>query len=230
MLKGNLISAEDYRVFRSETYNEISNFVSEDQRVERIKAELDRIVDLPWDFAGKQIATDVRMGITYLSGEDVRQDYVEAMKYLMPAVEQHNVYTETLLANMYENGNGVAQDYEEAERWYRLAALQGYVEAQLGLGGMYLNGPGLPRDDAEALRWFQSAAEQGHDPTQAMLGVIYEHSEREYVQAHMWYSLAAARGNERAAKDRDLLAEKMSPDQIAESQRSVAEWKPKAQP
>ena len=57
MLKGNLISAEDYRVFRSETYNEISNFVSEDQRVERIKAELDRIVDLPWDFAGKQIAT-----------------------------------------------------------------------------------------------------------------------------------------------------------------------------
>jgi len=62
-----------------------------------------------------------------------------------------------------------------------------------------------------------------------MLGAVYEHSERDYVQAHMWYSLAAARGNEPAAKDRDSLAQKMTPDQIAESQRLAAEWKPKSQ-
>jgi len=63
-----------------------------------------------------------------------------------------------------------------------------------------------------------------------MLGAIYEYSQHDYVQAHMWYSLAAARGNEPAAEDCDLLAEKMTPDQIAESQRLAGEWEPKSQP
>ena len=228
MLNEDLIDAEDYRLFRSEIYSKFANLVSEDRRAERIMTELDSIVHVPWDFAGKQLATEVRLGITYLTGDGVGQDYAEALKHFTPAAEQRNVYAETLLASMYENGNGVAQDYGEAERCYRLAAQLGYAEAQLGLGGMYLKGQAVPQDDAEALRWFQSAAEQGHDPSQAMLGAIYEHSERDYVQAHVWYSLAAARGNEPATKDRDLLAEKMTPDQIAESQQLAGEREPKS--
>jgi len=229
MLNEGLIGADEYRLFSSEIQGQLANLVSQDGRARRIKTELDGIVGLP-SGAGKQLAAEVRRGINYLTGDGVGQDDAEALKHFKPAAEQRNVYAETLLAGMYENGNGVAQDYKEAVKWYRLAALQGYAEAQLGLGGMYLKGQAVPQDDAEALRWFQSAAEQGHDPSQAMLGAIYEHSERDYVQAHMWYSFAAARGNEPATKDRDLLAEKMTPDQIAESQRLAGEWEPKSQP
>ncbi len=50
---------------------------------------------------------------------------------------------------------------------------------------------------------------------------------KDYVQAHMWYTLAAAQGDKDAGEFRDLLAEKMTPAQIAEAQRLAREWKPK---
>ncbi len=53
-----------------------------------------------------------------------------------------------------------------------------------------------------------------------------------YVQAHMWYNLAASRfapGSDRdmAVKNRDIAAALMTPAQIAEAQRLAREWKPK---
>ncbi len=48
----------------------------------------------------------------------------------------------------------------------------------------------------------------------------------------MWYNLAASRlppgtGREMTVKNRDILAEKMTPAQIAEAKRLAREWKPK---
>jgi len=48
-----------------------------------------------------------------------------------------------------------------------------------------------------------------------------------YVQAHMWFKLAAARGQIDAGKWRDSLAKLMTPAQIAEAQKLAREWKPK---
>ena len=100
---------------------------------------------------------------------------------------------------MYDNGQGVPQDYDEAAKWYRKAAEQGYATAQFNLGSAYGKGWGVPHD---------------------------------LVQAHMWLNLAASRyrpGTERAkaVKNRDIVAEKMTPAQIAEAQRLAREWKPK---
>ena len=47
-----------------------------------------------------------------------------------------------------------------------------------------------------------------------------------YVQAHNWYNLAAASGNKDAVKNRDIVAAKMTPAQIAEAEKLVREWKP----
>lgn len=49
--------------------------------------------------------------------------------------------------------------------------------------------------------------------------------------AHMWYNLAASRAMDTAIHDiavinRDGVAAKMTPDQIAEAQRLASEWKP----
>jgi uncharacterized protein len=47
------------------------------------------------------------------------------------------------------------------------------------------------------------------------------------VQAHMWLNLAASRsGDATMVKSRDLVAAKMTPDQVAEAQRLAREWKP----
>ena len=45
-----------------------------------------------------------------------------------------------------------------------------------------------------------------------------------YSQAYMWFNLAAAQGDEIAAKLRDKLAKSMTPDQVAEAQRLASEW------
>ena len=50
---------------------------------------------------------------------------------------------------------------------------------------------------------------------------------QDYVQAHMWFNLAAAQGDPSAAKQRDLLALKMTPSQIEKAQALAAAWKPK---
>lgn len=51
---------------------------------------------------------------------------------------------------------------------------------------------------------------------------------QDYIQAHMWFNLAGAGGNATALRNRDLVAAKMTPAQIAEAQRLAREWKPKA--
>ena len=69
---------------------------------------------------------------------------------------------------------------------------------------------------------YRLAAAQGYLPAMCSMGDIYANDEgvqHDYVQAYMWYDLAAAGGKEDAGKLRDLIAEKMTPDQIAEAQR-----------
>ncbi len=97
---------------------------------------------------------------------------------------------------------------------------------------MYDNSRGVPQDYAEAVKWYCKAAEQGFAEAQFNLGVIYGKGQRvpqDYVQAHMWYNLAASRlppGSDRdmAVMNREALAARMTPAQIAEAQRLAREW------
>ncbi len=125
----------------------------------------------------------------------------------------------------YERG-----DYATALRVFRQLADQGDAAAQFNLGLMYSKGQSVAQDYAATVRWYRKAADQGYAYAQYNLGFMYEKGHgvtQDNVQAHMWYSLAAARGNKIARNKRDLLAEKMTPAQIAEAQRLAREWKPK---
>jgi TPR repeat protein len=101
---------------------------------------------------------------------------------------------------------------------------------------MYLYGDGVPKDYAEALKWFRKAADQGNGDAQSELGFMYLHGDvvpKDYVQAHMWLNLAtsqfSASEKDRGAtlQARDLVASKMTPEQIAEAQKLADEWKAK---
>ncbi len=124
----------------------------------------------------------------------------------------------------------IAADDAEAVKWYRKAAEQGDAYAQYNLGFMYDNGEGVPRDYAEAARWYRKAANQGEADARFNLGVMYSEGQgvpQDYAQAHMWFSLAGAQGDKQAAKQRDIVAKRMTPAQIAEAQKLAREWKPK---
>ena len=117
-------------------------------------------------------------------------------------------------------------------KWSRLAAEQGYARAQNNLGVMYYNGQGVPQDYAEAMKWYRLAAEQGYASAQHNLGVMYNNGNgvpQDYVQAHKWFNLSAASGNASAIKNRDNVAARMTPAQIAEAQKLASAWRAKAQ-
>jgi hypothetical protein len=126
----------------------------------------------------------------------------------------------------------VGQDHVEAARWYLKAAEQGHAEAQHNLGTMYQSGLGVGQDHAKAVQWYQRAAEQGYAAAQHNLGVMYLAGQgvaQDTLRAHMWFDLASRRGLEAARKGRDAAASELTPDQIAEAQRLVREWKPVAE-
>ena len=84
-------------------------------------------------------------------------------------------------------------------------------------------------DYVTAFREFKPLAEKGAAQAQNILGVMYDKGQgvpQDYVQAHMWFNLAAAQGVKQAAEARDRLAPKMSSAQIEEAQRLAREWKP----
>jgi len=120
----------------------------------------------------------------------------------------------------------------EAMKWYRKATDQGVTAAQTALGFMYAQGQGVPQNYVEAMKWFQLAAKQGYALAQFNLGFMYAAGEgvrQNYVNAHLWFNLAAAQGDQDAAKNLDLVEQRMTPAQLDEAQRLAREWKPKAE-
>jgi uncharacterized protein len=134
---------------------------------------------------------------------------------------------------------------EEALAYFEREAERGDPVSQYLLGFWYLKGDGLPQNYGEAMRWFRKAADQGDHWSQFSIGELYLKGNgvpQDYVQAHMWFNLAAASSSlkpswwpshavhEDAVRERDLVASKMTPGQIAEAQKLAREWKPKLSP
>jgi TPR repeat protein len=128
--------------------------------------------------------------------------------------------------------------YATALRLARPLAAEGDARAQSVLGLLYYRGFGVPQDEVEAVKWFRNAADRGDARAQYHLGLFYangEAGETDNVSAHLWFNLASARFpaseisyRSAARTNRDLVAEKMTPDQIAEAQKLAREWKPKS--
>jgi len=58
------------------------------------------------------------------------------------------------------------------------------------------------------------------------LGVLYEKGygvRQDFVYAHMWWNIAASQGHENAAKARELVAQKMTSDEISTAQKLARE-------
>lgn len=79
-----------------------------------------------------------------------------------------------------------------------------------------------------AFQEFQTSAKAGDAESQYMLARLYADGNgtlQDYVEAHKWANLAAARGHGKAAQLRDSLADKMTQRQIAQAQTAAGEWR-----
>jgi TPR repeat protein len=175
------------------------------------------------------------LGEEYYTGQNAPHDNAEAVKWFRKAAEQGNRRAQLYLGLSYEFAQGVPQDYAEAAKWFRKAAEQGDGNAQFCLGECYDKGQGVRQDYAEAAKWYRKQAEQGDDRSQYQLGMYYANGQgvpQNDVEAYFWLSLAAAQGQwvgpnpASASQARDIMAQRMSREEIIEGQRRAAAFVP----
>lgn len=113
-------------------------------------------------------------------------------------------------------------------------ANQGIAEAQNGLGELYAKGKGMPQDYAQARAWYEKAAAQGHPHAQNNLAELYFAGlgvPQDLVRAYMWVDLAAGHmkgeDHKQAIENRDDVAQRMTPAQIAEAKRLAEQCRSK---
>ena len=81
---------------------------------------------------------------------------------------------------------------------------------------------------AEALSEWRAAADAGDRRAMLALGRRYAQGlgvVQDYVEAHKWLNLAASRGEAAAVEERDALAARMTPQQVATAQERAAAWR-----
>lgn len=81
----------------------------------------------------------------------------------------------------------------------------------------------------EAVAEWRAAADSGDARAMLALGGLHARglgAPQDYVAAHMWFDLAAGRGEAAAAEKRDALAGRMTGEQVAAARERAARWRP----
>lgn len=117
-----------------------------------------------------------------------------------------------------------SEDRTEATTWLQARASENVRPAQTALALLLLQ-RGDDIDGAAAL--LTQAARSGDPQAQFQLGQLYTTGTGvtlDYVQAHSWLNIAAASGAAEAANHRDVLAQLMAPEQVAEAQTRARDF------
>lgn len=171
----------------------------------------------------------------YQKGNGVPQDGAEALRlYEAAAAKGYAPAFKELFLTHREGLGGTAKSDVEAARWILRGAETGDAELQRSAGVLYMQGLGVAQDDALSFKWFRRAAIQGNGQSQNNLGVAYMGGKgvpKDTFEAYRWFSLAAIHyppgpDRERAAKNRAAAAKALTPEQIAEADIFVHDWKP----
>lgn len=122
---------------------------------------------------------------------------------------------------LYEQGK-----FNEALQEFVQAGGNGNVEAVYRAALMFEAREGTAKDDAEAITkaadWFQTAARAGHKEAMKKLASMFVDGRgkpQDPVQAWAILQIAAERGDQEAAAQRDALAETMRPGQLEAGKR-----------
>ena len=86
------------------------------------------------------------LGVEYITGERVAQDFVAAAKAFTQAANLGQIDAKFNLGVCYQNGNGVTKSAARALHWFSQAADGGHAEGLYMLGMAYRNGSGVPQD------------------------------------------------------------------------------------
>ena len=147
------------------------------------------------------------VGIMYLNGYGVEQNFDKAREYFEKAADFKAHYANYFLGEMYEKGLGVEQNLETARNFYKLAAALlnekvaspfislfeqfyrslydwrldaanfGNSDCMWKIGMMYEKGQYVEQNISKALEWYKKSAALGNSEAMRIIGYLYEHGE-----------------------------------------------------
>lgn len=159
-----------------------------------------------------------RLGLMYLKGDGVRQNYDDALRYLTRAAGADDAGAQSALGDMYAKGLGVSKDLGKAEHWYSMAANQGDIDAMILLGNIYYNGDenyGISKDFDKAFHYYSNAANIGDARAQLYLAYMYSRGEgvvQDLEKAFEWTEKSAKQGFAEAQNELGRAYEHMKQD------------------
>lgn len=156
-----------------------------------------------------------------------RGAFDEAAEALGPAVDQGDAVAQYILGIMYLNGMTAAPGDGAALDLILKSAEQGHQPAQTELARMYRTGDGTEQDFGEMMVWYERAAENGDVGAQLFVADGYAYGfgvDADPVEAYKWYEIAIQYWGPLAVRARDVLAEQMTDDQVAEGVRRAGTW------
>ena len=134
----------------------------------------------------------------YSSGDGVKEDGNEALKWLIKMAENNDPDVLLKVGDIYNYGKyGININKANAFFWYEKSANQGNTDAMCELGEFYFNGYGVQKNQSKAFDWDKKAAELGNSRGQYRVGYDYEKGIgvfSNYAEAFKWYEKAANQG------------------------------------
>lgn len=168
-----------------------------------------------------------------------KKDWKTAIMNLRPAAEQGDDRAMVILGNMYSEGLGVDKNLEEAFRLYRRSAEKNNAAGILATATMYQQGLGVPANGKLSIDWHRRSAMLGHQTGAFFYAVTLYQGSRgktfdikpDNKEAYKWFRIAAkSDANQNIKKTAtslaDILAKKLTGDEITAADREVLSWKP----
>jgi localization factor PodJL len=171
------------------------------------------------------------LATNYAEGRRGPRDLAAAAEWYAKAAAQGLAPAQYRLASFYEKGLGVQRDLTEAKAWYQRAAGQGNIRAMHNLAVLAADGGQAGRPDyATAVQWFKKAAEYGVRDSQYNLAVLLARGlgvSQNFVSSYTWFAIAAAQGDDDAAKKRDDVGARLNSNELAAAKAMADAFRPK---
>lgn len=126
-------------------------------------------------------------GMNYLYGlGDFEEDYEQAMKYFIKALDAGSTEAMNKIGYMYQCGYGVVENKSEAVKWYKRGAKNGDSESMNSLADCFLKGIGIEQNIDAAINWYRKAAELGNYRQVKELAVCLIRRSGSDTEAYKW--------------------------------------------
>lgn len=162
----------------------------------------------------------------YDNGTAGPRDPVKGFELCRRAAVAGSVLAMNEIGVRYQKGQGVEADAINAIGWFTVAAQRGLAASQVNLGNCYEVGKGVLQDFNQAGANYAAAAKQNFGPGQYLLAQLFEQgkgNKANPVYAYVNYARAAGNGVEAAAKKAGELKASLSPEQLKEAAKLMAD-------